>query len=157
MNKFNIWVIDDEEAYLKIFYENIHNKFEHINIKMLLIDDDGEKQLQELIENLFKIDILLIDWEMPQYTGEELIDKIFQNINYKNALKRPTIILNTQYWKDTDKCINSMKAGADDCVTFDKYEFSKLCDLIAKHIELKKERNKVDIKLDELIKKQIVF
>jgi CheY-like chemotaxis protein len=157
MNKFNIWVIDDEEAYLKIFYENIHNKFEDINIKMLLIDDDGEKQLQELIENLFKIDILLIDWEMPQYTGEELIDKIFQNINYKNALKRPTIILNTQYWKDTDKCINSMKAGADDCVTFDKYEFSKLCDLIAKHIELKKERNKVDIKLDELIKKQIVF
>lgn len=159
MSKFNIWVIDDEETYLDIFYENISNKFKNkeINIKTLLIDDDGEKQLQELTENLFDIDILLIDWEMPQYTGKELINKIYEQINYKNTLERPIIILNTQYWRDTDKCIDSLKAGADDCVTFDKYEFNKLYTLISEYIKTKQRRDEIKIKIDKLIKEKVIF
>ncbi len=159
MDKFNIWLIDDEETYLDIFYENISNKLknEKIHIKTLLIDDDGEKQLKELIDNLFNIDILLIDWEMPQYTGKELIDKIYEKINYTNILDRPVIILNTQYWKDTNKCINSLKAGADDCVTFDKYEFTKLSELINQYIEKKLQRNEVKVKMDKLIEDKVIF
>lgn len=159
MDKFNIWLIDDEETYLNIFYENISNKLKDkgVNIKTLLIDDNGEKQLKELIDNLFDIDILLIDWEMPQYTGKELIDKIYKKINYSNILNKPVIILNTQYWKDTDKCIDSLKAGADDCVTFDKYEFSKLSDLINQHIEKKMRRDQIKTKFDKLVENKVVY
>ena len=74
--------------------------------------EDGKEALKVLEETDGKIDLILLDWEMPNVNGYEFLQAIKKNERFNNI---PVIMLTTVSQKE--KMIDAIRAGAKQYIT----------------------------------------
>ena len=92
--------------------------------------NDGIEALEILSENHKDIDLVLLDWNMPQKNGFEVLQEIKKTDNYKGI---PVMMVTTEGHKSS--IVAAVRAGADNYLvkpfTVDELE-SKIVECIGK-------------------------
>ena len=95
---------------------------------------DGVEALDILSKNYRAIDLILLDWNMPQKTGFEVLQEIKNTENYKEI---PVMMVTTEGHKAS--IVAAVRAGADNYLvkpfTVDELE-SKIIECIGKGGEI---------------------
>jgi len=91
-SKIKFLIVDDQVVIRKIII-NFLRKGGYVNFE---IAEDGKKAL-EILEHT-DIDIIIADWNMPNMNGLELLDKIRENIEWKDL---PFIMLTAEAHEDS--------------------------------------------------------
>lgn len=141
--QIHLGIVEDERQYLELLKKHLsHLQKDSENHKLdittheYILENGSEDILALLHDDLETLDILLIDYEMPQYTGDEIVNMLKRHAHGTKMLSRPIFILNSKYSEDdSDLCVKGMLAGADDCVTFDKYDFKNLMQLLEEYAQ----------------------
>jgi len=117
MKKFNVLIADDEFLARKLLQEYVQ-KIESLN----LVDScsDGIKAMEALKNN--KIDILLLDIQMPDLTGLELL---------KTIDNQPAVILTTAY---SEYAVDAFSLGVVDYL-LKPFDFPRFLQAINKAID----------------------
>lgn len=81
--KFRILIYEDSEDWAEGFKFNLTKKFKAkgVELSMLIKIDDGS--IQQDIE--FLPDLILVDYDLGTLTGEEVLDQIENDPNFKNC------------------------------------------------------------------------
>lgn len=80
--KYNIIIVDDSNISLKIIYNFFKNR---LQINNILIAYNGIDALKQIFNSKFKIDLILIDNDMPILNGIDTV-KILRLINFNNLI-----------------------------------------------------------------------
>ena len=107
-NKVTILVVDDSRIMRNIL-KNSFDEQESWGETVFLDASDGEAAFEILKEQ--RIDILLLDWNMPKLDGLSLLKKIRQMDYYK---KLPVIMITSEAAKYN--VIEALKAGVSDYI-----------------------------------------
>ncbi|MCL2269896.1 MAG: response regulator [Treponema sp.] len=102
-----ILVVDDS----RIMRNTVKGVFSRLGINSVFIEsDNGEDALAQL--NMFPIDLVLLDWNMPRLSGLDFLKKVRSMDKYKNL---PIIMVTSEAAKYN--VIEALKAGATDYIT----------------------------------------
>ncbi len=88
MEKIKVLMIDDNEALVEMVSEYFSN---HNQIEISLVENDGERGLNSILQNKDKYDIVLLDLIMPKKDGLYVLEEL------KNRNINPKIIVETSY------------------------------------------------------------
>ena len=72
----NLLIVDDNYEYLEDVFNNLSDKISE-KIRILKICSDGEKALDYIMNT--KIDIILLDLNIPKVNGIEILEKMKEN------------------------------------------------------------------------------
>jgi len=101
-----ILVVDDS----RIMRNIVKNTFATLNIPCDFVEaEDGETALKVLIEQ--KIDLVLLDWNMPKLSGIEFLEKVRAVEKYKNL---PIVMVTSEAAKFN--VIQAHKMGVTDYI-----------------------------------------
>lgn len=78
----------------------------------ILEAENGQEALDVLEQQEGKIDLILLDWEMPVMNGNEFLKKIKADKRYRSI---PVIMLSAV--SEKDKIIDAIRAGAKQYIT----------------------------------------
>lgn len=123
MKKYNVLIVDDEFLARKLIQEYVQ-KIEFLN----LVDccSDGIKAMDVLRNE--KIDILLLDIQMPDLTGMELL---------KTIENQPATILTTAY---SDYAVDAFELGVVDYL-LKPFDFPRFLQAINKAVDARQKEN----------------
>lgn len=98
-NKINILVVDDNLADLMLIEEALKESDMQNEINIISIDS-GEKAINLLKEGQQKVDIMLLDLNMPKITGQEVLKFVKEHPKLKDL---PVLIFtSSNYEKDVE-------------------------------------------------------
>jgi two-component system chemotaxis response regulator CheY len=102
----NVLVVDDS----RIMRNIVKNTFSELKIPCEFIEaSNGKEALQKLETN--KVDLVLLDWNMPQLSGIEFLQKVCAMEKYK---KLPIVMVTSEAAKYN--VIEALKSGATDYI-----------------------------------------
>lgn len=136
--KFSILIAEDDEHIILALNAIVKKA---INCEKIVLAEDGFQAWNAIVEN--KFDLIISDWNMPGLTGQELLDKVRQNKEYKTT---PFLMLTAR--ADKTSVISAVQAGANDYIT-KPYEKDKLVEKINNLLALEKQRS---ASIDDLAK-----
>lgn len=108
----NFLVVDDSSTMRRI----VANVIQQIGIppEKIVQASDGVQALRELDDNDMMFDIVLTDWNMPNMTGLELVNKIRTAPETKYYRKIPIIMITTEGGKN--EVITALKSGVNNYI-----------------------------------------
>ncbi|PCJ51561.1 MAG: two-component system response regulator [Planctomycetota bacterium] len=126
----NLLIVDDSVSMRKIIKNTLNQNLDKFSfsIEEIYESKDGAEAMQVLKENS-KIDMILLDWIMPNMDGFEFLEIIEADENYKSI---PVIMITTEGRKD--EVVKAIKHGAKAyiCKPFQQTELVKKVDDIYK-------------------------
>lgn len=101
-----ILVVDDS----RIMRNIVKNTFLRLNIPCDFVEaSNGKEALDVLVKT--KVDLILLDWNMPELSGIDFLKKVRANVNYKNL---PIIMVTSEAARYN--VIEALKNGATDYI-----------------------------------------
>lgn len=101
-----ILVVDDS----RIMRNIVKNTFLRLNIPCEFVEaSNGKEALDLLVKN--KVDLILLDWNMPELSGIDFLKKVRANVNYKDL---PIIMVTSEAARYN--VIEALKTGATDYI-----------------------------------------
>ena len=79
----NVLIADDNIYFATALMNYINQRNDNIRVRYVV--EDGQKTLNILLNEKNNIDVILLDYKMPIYNGEEILKKIENNKKYKNS------------------------------------------------------------------------
>jgi two-component system chemotaxis response regulator CheY len=74
-------LVVDDSAVMRVI---VKNSFEKLKIPVLFLEaEDGEKAMQILLDN--KVDLILLDWNMPNLSGIDFLKQVRAMEKYRNT------------------------------------------------------------------------
>ena len=106
--KMNVLIVDDSKIVRRVLTNTMKRYFETRNFPDLNLfeAEDGLVAMKQMKKE--KIDIVLLDWNMPNMNGEEVVDAIRAN---KEWMKTRIIMATTEGGKDN--VLKMIKKGAN--------------------------------------------
>ena len=104
----NILIVDDSKIVRRVLTNTVSRFFKQPEWRELNIfeAEDGLKAIEQMKNN--HIDIMLLDWNMPNMTGEEVVEKVRAN---KEWNKTRIIMATTEGTKES--VLKMIKKGAN--------------------------------------------
>ncbi len=116
----NVMSIDDSATIRKII------KISLGDLNATIIEAENGKQALEKLRENPKIDLFIVDINMPEMNGIEFINTLKHEIKYARYLHTPVIVLTTEKEQELKKQAFDMGADAWTVKPFDPKEFKKL-------------------------------
>lgn len=135
----NVLIVDDNYNYIESLFNELNLKLSQ-NLKIIAICNDGEKALYYIMHR--KIDIILLDLNIPKINGIEIIEKIQKNniSNYVIAMSGDSEFImslikrNLKVYKTFIKPfhINELVSTLNSIINYniDNINYSKIIDLL---------------------------
>ena len=102
-----VMVVDDS----RIMRNIVKNTFDHLRIPVQYLEaEDGIKAMQLLLAN--KVDLVLLDWNMPNLSGIDFLKKVRSIDRYRNV---PIIMVTSEAAKLN--VVEAVKAGVTAYIT----------------------------------------
>jgi len=104
----NVMIVDDSKIVRRVLTNTVRRYFKDSEFKELTIfeAEDGVFAMEHMKKE--KIDIMLLDWNMPNMTGEQVVDAVRAN---KEWMKTRIIMATTEGSKES--VLKMIKKGAN--------------------------------------------
>ncbi len=102
-----VLIVDDS----RIMRNTVKGMFTDMHLQCTFVEaSDGEAALEQL--SMCKVDLVLLDWNMPKLSGIDFLKKVRAMDNYKNL---PIVMVTSESAKYN--VIEALKSGATDYLT----------------------------------------
>ncbi len=116
----NVMSIDDSSTIRKII------KISFSDLGANIIEAENGKQALDKLDTIDKLDLFIVDVNMPEMNGLEFIQNVKSDMKYAKFLHTPIIVLTTEKEQEMKDKAFKMGANAWTVKPFDPKEFKKI-------------------------------